>query len=261
MRLDEKKFRYASVCDGIGAVHVAWQPLGWECAWTSEIEPFPAAVVEHHFPGNMNLGDMTNIDLPGEVAGFIRPPSQWSGTSMYAIPMGQEVSVSAIQMACAMSVIANGGKLVRPRIIQAVQDKHGEIIKEFPPEELRDVISEKTAATMRDILSGVVTDGTGQLAKVDGYDVAGKTGTSQKIENGTYSHSKFIGSFVGFAPVKDPKVVVVVMLDEPYPQYYGGVVSAPVFSRVVKDTLRYLEIKPENITEVKREVELQSIED
>ena len=207
------------------------------------------------------FGDMTNIDLPGEVAGFIRPPSQWSGTSMYAIPMGQEVSVSALQMARAMSVIANGGKLVRPRIIQSVQDKHGEIIKEFPPEELRDVISEKTAATMRDILSGVVTDGTGQLAKVDGYDVAGKTGTSQKIENGTYSHSKFIGSFVGFAPVKDPKVVVVVMLDEPYPQYYGGVVSAPVFSRVVKDTLRYLEIKPENITEVKREVELQSIED
>ena len=207
------------------------------------------------------FGDMTNIDLPGEVPGFIRPPSRWSGTSMYAIPMGQEVSVSAIQMACAMSVIANGGKLVRPRIIQAVQDKHGEIIKEFPPEELRDVLSEKTAATMRDILSGVVTDGTGQLAKVEGYDVGGKTGTSQKIENGTYSHSKFIGSFVGFAPVKDPKVVVVVMLDQPHPQYYGGVVAAPVFSRVVRDTLRYLEIKPENITEVKRAVELQSVED
>ena len=207
------------------------------------------------------FGDMTNIDLPGEVPGFIRPPSQWSGTSIYAIPMGQEVSVSALQMACAMSVIANGGKLVKPRVIQAVQDKHGETIKEFQPEEIRDVISEKTAATMRDILSGVVTDGTGQLAKVEGYDVGGKTGTSQKIENGTYSHSKFIGSFVGFAPVKDPKIVVVVMLDQPHPQYYGGVVAAPVFSRVVRDSLRYLEIKPEDTTEVKREVELQSIED
>ncbi len=215
----------------------------------------------YNYIKKFGFGDMTKIDLPGEVPGFIRPPSQWSGTSMYAIPMGQEVSVSAIQMACAMSVIANGGRLVRPRVIQAVQDKHGEMIKEFPPEEIRDVLSEKTAATMRDILSGVVTDGTGQLAKVEGYDVGGKTGTSQKIENGAYSHSKFIGSFVGFAPVKDPRVVVVVMLDQPHPQYYGGVVAAPVFSKVVKDTLRYLEIKPENITEVKRAVELQSVED
>ena len=215
----------------------------------------------YNYIKKFGFGDMTKIDLPGEVPGLIRPTSQWSGTSMYAIPMGQEVSVSAIQMACAMSVIANGGRLVRPRVIQAVQDKHGEMIKEFPPEEIRDVLSEKTAATMRDILSGVVTDGTGQLAKVEGYDVGGKTGTSQKIENGTYSHSKFIGSFVGFAPVKDPRVVVVVMLDQPHPQYYGGVVAAPVFSKVVKDTLRYLEIKPENITEVKRAVELQSVED
>ena len=207
------------------------------------------------------FGDLTDVDLPGEVPGFIRPPSKWSGTSIYAIPMGQEVTVSAIQMARAMSAIANGGKLVRPRVIQAVQDKHGEIIKEFQPETVREVLSEETAATMRDILSGVVTDGTGQYAKVEGYDVAGKTGTSQKIENGTYSHSKFIGSFVGFAPVKDPKIVVVVMLDQPHPQYYGGVVAAPVFSRVVKDALRYLEIKPANITEVKRAVELQSVED
>ncbi|MFA5339690.1 MAG: penicillin-binding transpeptidase domain-containing protein [Candidatus Omnitrophota bacterium] len=207
------------------------------------------------------FGDMTGIDLPGEVPGFIRPPSQWSGTSIYAIPMGQEISVTPMQMGCAMSVIANGGKLVKPRVIQAIQDKHGEIIKEFPPAAVRETLSEGTAATMRDILSGVVADGTGKLAQVEGYDVAGKTGTSQKIENGAYSHSKFIGSFVGFAPAKDPKIVVVVMLDQPHPQYYGGVVAAPVFSRVVKDTLRYLEIKPQSITEVKRPVELQSIED
>jgi len=207
------------------------------------------------------FGDLTGIDLPGEVPGLSRPPSRWSGTSIYAIPMGQEVSVSPIQMACAMSVIANGGKLMKPRVIQLVQDKHGEIIKEFQPVAVREVLSESTAATMRDILSGVVSDGTGQLAKVEGYDVGGKTGTSQKIENGTYSHSKFIGSFVGFAPAKDPKIVVVVMLDQPHPLYYGGVVAAPVFSRVVKDTLRYLDIRPEADTENKREVELRSVED
>ena len=208
------------------------------------------------------FGDLTDIDLPGEVTGFIRPPSKWSGTSIYAIPMGQEVTVTPIQMACAMSVIANGGELVKPRVVQTIQDKHGEVIKSFEPETVRRVLSESTAATMRDILSGVVSDGTGQRASVEGYKVAGKTGTSQKIEpNGTYSHSKFIGSFVGFAPAEDPRIVVVVILDQPHPLYYGGVVAAPVFSKVARDALRYLDIKPERLTEVKREVEISSVED
>ena len=207
------------------------------------------------------FGDLSGVDLPGEVPGFIRRPSQWSGTSMYAIPMGQEVTVTPIQMACAMSVIANGGRLVRPRIIESIQDRHGEIIKEYKPQEVRRVLSESTAATMRDILSGVVLDGTGQLAKVEGYTVGGKTGTSQKIENGAYSHSKFIGSFIGFAPVEDPRIVVVVMLDQPHPLYYGGVVAAPVFSRVARDALRYMDIRPEKAVEARREVDLDTVED
>ena len=157
---------------------------------------------------------------------------------------------------------ANGGELVKPRVVQTIQDKHGEVIKSFEPETVRRVLSESTAATMRDILSGVVSDGTGQRASVEGYKVAGKTGTSQKIEpNGTYSHSKFIGSFVGFAPAEDPRIVVVVILDQPHPLYYGGVVAAPVFSKVARDALRYLDIKPERLTEVKREVEISSVED
>lgn len=207
------------------------------------------------------FGEITGIELPGEIPGFIRPPSKWSGTSIYAIPMGQEVAVSPLQMACAMSVIANGGKLMKPRVIQYIQDKHGELIREYPVTVSRQVLSEGTSATMRDILSGVVEDGTGQLARVEGYDVGGKTGTSQKIENGTYSHSKFIGSFVGFAPVKNPRVVVVVMLDQPHPLYYGGVVAAPVFSRVVRDTLRYMDIRPSRAEAARREVELDTVED
>ncbi|MFA5334527.1 MAG: penicillin-binding transpeptidase domain-containing protein [Candidatus Omnitrophota bacterium] len=207
------------------------------------------------------FGDITGIELPGEIPGFIRPPSKWSGTSIYAIPMGQEVAVSPLQMACAMSVIANGGKLMKPRVIQYIQDRHGELIKEYPVTVSGQVLSEGTSATMRDVLSGVVEDGTGQLARVEGYDVGGKTGTSQKIENGTYSHSKFIGSFVGFAPVKNPKVVVVVMLDQPHPLYYGGVVAAPVFSRVVRDTLRYMDIRPSRAEAARREVELDTVED
>jgi len=113
---------------------------------------------------------------------------------------------------------------------------------------------------MKDILSGVVTDGTGRLAEVEDYRVAGKTGTSQKIEpNGTYSHSRFIASFIGFAPVDDPRIAVVVILDEPKPFYFGGVVAAPVFKRVIQSVLRYLEIKPQRLMQVKRPIE--SVED
>lgn len=214
----------------------------------------------YRFVKAFGFGQLTEVDLPGEVPGFIRPPSLWSKLSISAIPMGQEVTVTPIQLACAISAIANGGELVKPRVVTSIQDKKGQIIKSFEPTVIKRVISAETAAIMRDILSGVVSDGTGKLAEVEGYKVAGKTGTSQKIEpNGTYSHSKFIASFIGFAPVDDPRIAVVVMLDEPKPFYYGGVVAAPVFKRVAQDVLRYLEIKPERIMEVKRAVD--SVED
>lgn len=210
----------------------------------------------YRFVKAFGFGELTDIDLPGEVRGFIRPTSLWSKLSIGAIPMGQEVTVTPIQLACAISAIANGGGLVKPHIVKAVQDKHGEIIKSFEPTVLRRVLSEETAAIMRDILSGVVSKGTGRLAEVEGYKVAGKTGTSQKVEpDGTYSHSKFVASFIGFAPVDDPKIAVVVMLDEPRPFYYGGVVAAPVFKRVAQNVLRYLEIKPERLMQFKLEVE------
>ncbi len=214
----------------------------------------------YRFVRAFGFGELTNIDLPGEVPGFIRPPSLWSKLSIGAIPMGQEVTVTPIQLACAISAIANGGELVKPRVVKAIQDRRGEIIKSFEPTVVRRVLSKETSSVMSDILSGVVSDGTGRLAEVEGYKVAGKTGTSQKVEpNGTYSHSRFIASFIGFAPVDEPRIAVVVMLDEPKPFYYGGVVAAPVFKRVVKDVLRYLEIKPERLMEVKRTVE--SVED
>lgn len=210
----------------------------------------------YRFVKAFGFGELTDIDLPGEVRGFIRPTSLWSKLSIGAIPMGQEVTVTPIQLACAISAIANGGGVVKPHIVKAVQDKHGEIIKSFEPTVLRRVLSEETAAIMRDILSGVVSKGTGRLAEVEGYKVAGKTGTSQKVEpDGTYSHSKFVASFIGFAPVDDPKIAVVVMLDEPRPFYYGGVVAAPVFKRVAQNVLRYLEIKPERLMQFKSEVE------
>lgn len=187
--------------------------------------------------------ERTGIDLPGEVVGINRPPSRWSKISMNAIPMGQEVTVTAMQLACAISVIANNGFFVKPRIVKEIVTENGDVIKETEPMIMRKVLSPKTAVYMRYILNGVVERGTGKKAKIDEYKVGGKTGTSQKIENGTYSHSKFIASFIGFAPYDKPILAVAVCVDEPHPVYYGGDVSAPVFKAVVDESLKYLNTK------------------
>lgn len=185
--------------------------------------------------------DKTGIDLPGEVVGINRPPSKWSGLSMLAIPMGQEVTTTAIQLACAISVIANNGFLVKPRVVKEITDGSGRVVKEFPPKAVRKVISAQTASQMRGILMGVVKSGTGRKAGIEDYNVGGKTGTAQKVEDsGVYSHSKFIASFIGFAPVEKPVLAVVVCVDEPHPVYYGGDVAAPVFRNVVDESLKYI---------------------
>ena len=137
--------------------------------------------------------EKTGIDLPGEVVGMNRPLSGWTSSSMYAIPMGQEVTSTAIQLARAISVIADNGFLVRPRIVKQIVDDTGEVVKEFPPQVTRKVISPKTAAIMRGILMGVVETGTGQKARMEEFSAGGKTGTAQKVDpGGTYSHSRFM---------------------------------------------------------------------
>jgi len=182
----------------------------------------------------------TGVDLPGEVVGLNRPPEKWSRVSMNAIPMGQEVTVTAMQLVAAISVIANNGFYVKPRIVKEIITESGEVVKTFPPVLVRKVITPKTAVYMRYILNGVVEAGTGKKARVEEFKVGGKTGTAQKTEGGTYSHSKFIASFIGFAPYDKSLLAVVVCVDEPHPAYYGGDVSAPVFKGVVEETLKYL---------------------
>ena len=188
--------------------------------------------------------EKTGIDLPGEVVGMNRPLSKWTPTSMLAIPMGQEVTTTAIQLARAISVIADNGFLVKPRVVKSIIDEEGEVIKEFPPEVTRKVISPKTAAKMRGVLMGVVELGTGKKAKIEEFTAGGKTGTAQKVDpGGTYSHSRFMASFIGFAPVAKPVLAVVVCIDEPHPVYFGGDVAAPVFKNVVDQSLKYLNIE------------------
>ncbi|MFA6078540.1 MAG: penicillin-binding transpeptidase domain-containing protein [Candidatus Omnitrophota bacterium] len=187
--------------------------------------------------------DKTGVDLPGEVVGMNRPVSKWTPSSMLAIPMGQEVTVTAMQLASAIAVIADNGYKVRPRIVRRIVDSDGQVVKEFPAKIVRKVMSPKTAAKMRAVLMGAVENGTGKKAKIEDYHTGGKTGTAQKVEGGTYSHGSFIASFIGFAPVEKPVLAVAVCVDEPHPVYYGGDVAAPVFKNVVDETLKYMHAK------------------
>lgn len=190
------------------------------------------------------FGQPTGAGLPGEVVGITKPPSTWSRPSTFAIPIGQEVTVTAMQLAVMVATVANDGVMMRPWIVKAVQDSQGQVIRAGAPEVVRQVIPAPLAAEMKEILAGVVERGTGKLAAVPGYRVAGKTGTAQKVEGGVYSHRHFIGSFIGFAPVEDPQLAIVVILDNPHPAYYGGVVAAPVFQEVVAHVLPYLAQRP-----------------
>lgn len=198
----------------------------------------------YNYAKAFGFGNALGIDIQGEINGILKEPKTWSKTSISAVPMGHEVGVSALQLASAISVIANGGLLMRPFIVKAIQEPAGEKIKEFSPRVIRRVISKETAKRITEILVLATEEGTGKMARVEDIDVAGKTGTAQKIEPaGGYSHNKFIASFIGFAPADDPMIAVVVTVDEPRPYYFGGVVAAPVFKAIAQDVIKYLRLK------------------
>lgn len=206
----------------------------------------------HSYAKLFGFGYLTNIELPGETRGILKPLKAYSKTSIGAVPIGQEVTVTALQLVCAISIIANDGLYFKPYIIKEVKDKHSETIEEFKPQCLWRAISSDTSQRLKKILTAVVENGTGKLARSKEYSFAGKTGTAQKIDpNGGYSHSDFFASFIGFAPAQNPKLAIAVVLDEPYP-YYGGVVAAPVFKEVAEKTLKYIEVKDklDNLTEL-----------
>ena len=191
------------------------------------------------------FGELTGIDIQGEVSGIVHPLKEWSKTSITSVPYGQEVTATALQMVRALSVIANGGYLMKPEIVKEVQDEFGVVIKHGAPVVKKKILDPKIASTLRDILVRVVEEGTGQSAKIKGIQVAGKTGTAQKLNpEGGYSHSNFIGSFMGFAPADNPLLSMVVMIDDPHPSYYGATVAAPVFKEVIQEALLHLGYVP-----------------
>jgi cell division protein FtsI (penicillin-binding protein 3) len=178
------------------------------------------------------------------------PYKRWTTVDTGAISFGYGVSVSALQLITAASAIANDGLLMKPYFVQAITDQHHEPLKQFQPQTVRRVISARTARTVRAIMKTVITEGgTGVNAALEGYTVCGKTGTARKLdESGSYSKSNYIASFVGFTPAEKPKLAIAVIIDEPQGQYYGGTVAAPVFQRIARETLNYLNIPPESGT-------------
>jgi membrane peptidoglycan carboxypeptidase len=194
----------------------------------------------------MGFGERTGIDLPGEERGLFRSVSEWSKISIGALSMGQEIGVTPLQVATMISAVANGGTLYRPYIVGRIEDPFGHVTAIRP--EGRRVLEPGTAADLREALEAVVSDGTARSAQLPGFTAAGKTGTAQKIEpaTGSYSRTKYVASFAGFAPARDPEVAVVVVIDEPSGAYHGGEVASPSFRRIAEDILRNRGIVPDS---------------
>ena len=192
------------------------------------------------------FGTPTGVDLPGESKGLVRPLDNWGSFSIGSISMGQEVGVTPIQLIEAVSAVANGGLLYKPHVIEELQRGNRVLPAEglLTPTEPRRVIRPETAATLRRLMEGVVLEGTGPKAHLDGWTSAGKTGTAQKIDpaTGRYSRTRFIASFTGFAPINNPAVTILVSLDSPVGLHEGGQVAAPVFKRIAEQVLAYLDV-------------------
>ncbi len=189
------------------------------------------------------FGAKTGIDLPGEAAGSLRRPSAWSNVTLHTVSFGQGVSVTGVQLISALSAISNGGFLMKPYIVRSVKDQSGAIVTESNPFIVRRVISEQTAKKVTDMLVGVTKDGgTGLNAALDDFEVAGKTGTAQKpdLKNGGYMDGAFVASFFGFVPARSPRLSILVTIDEPRGEYYGGAVAAPVFKEIARQSLSYM---------------------
>jgi cell division protein FtsI/penicillin-binding protein 2 len=205
------------------------------------------------------FGQQTGIELPGETRGLTKPVSRWSKVSIGAISMGQEIGISPLQLSGLVSTIANDGVWAAPRIVAATTEPRNlPLTVVFHPGDEHRVISPLTAARIKQMMQGVVLEGTGRKALLEAYSSAGKTGTAQKVDpaTGAYSHTKYVASFAGFAPVNNPAITVAVILDSPIGPHQGGQVSAPVFQRVAQQVLEYLHVPHDVELPPNRQVQL-----
>lgn len=199
----------------------------------------------YRYIDNFGLNKHTGIDLPGEAKGITIDKAKVKPINLATISIGQSIAVTPIQLINAVSTVANEGILNRPQIVREVRDKNGQIIRGFQTDVVQRVLSAEIAREEKGVLEKVVEMGTGKNAYIEGFRVAGKTGTAQKVGAGGYSPDKYVASFVGFAPADNPQVAMIVIIDEPVGMYYGGQIAAPVFGAVMKDVLPYIKVTPQ----------------
>ncbi|MCZ7558061.1 MAG: penicillin-binding transpeptidase domain-containing protein [Bacteroidia bacterium] len=186
----------------------------------------------YKYARNYGFGVKTGIELPGEISGDLKKPLNWDGTTLNLLAFGYGLAVTSLQIACAYAAIANDGVLMRPFIRKWLLDENRNIVEENTPQVVRRVVSPETSHIMRSFMKGVVDSGTARLASIEGVSIGGKTGTSQRLVNGSYSNKSHVASFVGFFPVEDPKVLILVILDAPSRGYYGGTTAGPIFRNI-----------------------------
>ena len=189
------------------------------------------------------FGRKTGVDFPGETRGIVLPVEKWSGSTIGNVPIGQGIAVTPVQMAAAYGAVANGGVWVRPHLVKRVGPRAAAAPKR------RRIVSKPVASQVMAMMQDVVNEagGTGALARLEGYSVAGKTGTASKPERGGYSDTRYVASFVGVVPANAPRLVVLVSVDEPRGAIWGGVVAAPAFQEIARYALQYLEIPPDDL--------------
>ncbi|HYP17429.1 MAG TPA: penicillin-binding protein 2 [Opitutus sp.] len=201
----------------------------------------------HAYARAFGFGQPTGFPVGGEIGGMMAPPEKWDGLTITRMPMGHSVAATPLQMHMAMSVIASGGMLLRPQVIKQIRDASGEVVYRYGPITKDRVITEQTARTMAKLLQGVPVEGTGKLAAIPNYEVAGKTGSTQKIIGGRYSNQHHVASVVGFFPASRPQVAISVIIDDADPvtgYASGGTIAAPSFKRLGEQLIQYLDIKP-----------------
>jgi len=194
---------------------------------------------------DFGFGARAGLPLPGEVAGIVHPVKKWTKVSIAQIPMGQGIAVTPVQMTMAMCAIANNGWLMRPMLVDCLEDRDHNVVAKYSPQRVRQVISESAARLMVAALKSAVSpEGTAWKAALEHYTVAGKTGTAQKVEEGVYVR-KYFSSFIGFFPTDNPELCISVMMDDPTRGYYGGQTAAPVFKQIAERAANYLNIRPD----------------
>lgn len=203
----------------------------------------------YKYLNKFGFGKKTGMGLPGESSGLLAAPRKWGPIELATISFGQGISVTSLQLVTALSAIANGGYLMKPYVIEKIVGPDGNVIEQNSPEVVTRVISYDTSYQMKQIMQGVVENGTGKKAQIPGFSVAGKTGTAQipNPKSGGYYSNRYIASFIGFAPVEDPEIVMVVVVEAPRKKTHGGSVAAPIFKQIAEKVLFHMGISPKKV--------------